>query len=156
MCKSRLALKLTPVLAACLLTQGCVGIFVARTKAETFKNPKIGDKPAMHAVQEAVSEMDSHTAAWLEDHWGKPTTVRPVSRETQGERWTYKFRPAWCGVIPSFVIPVPLLLPVASEKVVFFVRDGQVAGAEVARWHCSGVGASMFGPDSAPWNRGEW
>ncbi len=50
--------------------------------------------------------------------WGEPNLIEKKSANT--EVWTYK-RNLWCGGIPVFFIPVPLLLPVCDgyEKIEF-------------------------------------
>ena len=49
--------------------------------------------------------------------WGEPTIIES-SDDT--EIWVYK-RHLWCGVVPAFFIPVPLLLPVCDgfERIEF-------------------------------------
>jgi hypothetical protein len=43
--------------------------------------------------------------------WGKPDTIKTASESE--ETWIYE-RSLWCGVIPVFILPVPLLLPVCD------------------------------------------
>ena len=150
MYKTHPALKLAFLLAACLLVQGCVGFVVVRPKAETFKSPGVWDKAAINSVGSPVRGTNSPTTAWLQDHWGKPASVRPVSTGTQGEFWTYKFGRAWYGVAPCLVVPVPLVLPLGREKVVFLVQGDRGVSADVVTTGFSGAMASMVGPDGSP------
>ena len=131
--KTELAVKLVPALAACLLGQGCVGAVVMRTRTLTFKPPSVGASAAVSAVSGAVQQgTDAPTAIWLEEHWGKPTSVRLASPESEGELWTYKFGRVWCGVVPWVVVPIPLVLPIGREQVVFLVQErDQVVSADV-------------------------
>jgi hypothetical protein len=143
MCKSRIAAKLILILTASLLAQGCVGVFVGRTRTETFNTPHIGSGAATYAVSDASGSGDKRTKAWLQDNWGKPTNIRPVAPEIQGELWTYKFGPVWYGVVPCVIVPIPLVLPLARQKVVFLVREGEVVSADVDKGDFSGMGASL-------------
>jgi hypothetical protein len=153
--KARVMAKLVPVLAACLLTPGCFGFVVNRTRTETFKQPWIADRPSISAVSTNYST-DVPTAVWLQEHWGKPASIRRVSTQGPAERWTYKFRVAWCGIVPCVIVPVPLVLPLAREKVVFFVREGQVVSAEAVKGHASGVFWQPIGPDAYPVGFARW
>ncbi len=154
--QTRIALKLAPLLAACLLLQGCVGFVVARTKTQTFTPPGIGEKPATSAVWARTDPANNVTAAWLQDHWGSPASVRPASPDAQGELWTYKLGLACHGIIPCVIVPVPLVLPVGKQKVVFRVQEGQVLSAKVTSFGFSGAYASMIGPDGSPVADATW
>ena len=154
--KARSAAKLLALLAGCLLAQGCVGFVVARTKTQTFAPPSIGDKPATSAVWARTGNTDNVTGAWLQGHWGKPASVMPASPESQGELWMYNLGTAWCGAIPCLVVPIPLVLPVAHQKVVFLMQEGQVVSADVTRFDFSGAYASMLGPDGGPIADAKW
>jgi len=158
--KLRATAKLVPILVVCLLGQGCVGVCVAHIKTETYKNPEIGYEPTVNlweweCVRSKGSRENPLTAAWLQEYWGKPTSVRPGTKETQGELWTYKFGLVGSGVIPLLIVPVPLILPLAREKVVFLVRDGHVVSADVEALNLSVVGFGLLGPDG-PWALCHW
>jgi hypothetical protein len=157
MSKARATIKLVPILTACLLVQGCFGIVVARKKTETPKNPFIGYSPAIYNV-------DSHgstnrpiaTAVWLQEHWGTPTRVRLVSTDPKVEQRIYKFGLIWYGIMPSFVVPIPLILPFSKEKVIFYVREGEVVRVDVVKNHATGVMYAPIGPDAYPCSYAEW
>ena len=130
--------KLTSVLAASVLAQGCVGIVLRGTEGQTFEPAWVAEKPAAHAVGSTPSRSsdrelgkEAPTTIWLSDHWGKPSHVKRVAKPAQIELWTYDFDRKWCGVLPCIVVPIPLLLPVGRERVVFHIRDGVVAKADV-------------------------
>jgi hypothetical protein len=61
-----------------------------------FKKPK---PPPCSSKEEFLKE------------WGKPKWVS--STAAGKDLWTYE-RPLWCGVIPIFLLPVPLVLPVCN------------------------------------------
>ena len=153
--KLQATLRVVPLLAVCLLAQGCVGFVVARTKTETFKNPRIWRVPSLTAVSTNYST-NVATAAWLRDHWGRPASVRPASTQSPAERWTYKFRIACYGVIPCVIVPVPLVVPATRQKVVFDVQEGRVVGADVVKSHFSGVFWQPLGPDAYPVGFAGW
>ena len=129
-------LKLTSVLAASLFIQGCVGIVTRGMETQTFE-PAMGARmPATFAVgsrSEIGNEprIENPTSLWLKQHWGEPPHVKRVTTATQGELWTYSFDRKWCGAMPCIVVPIPLLLPIGRERVVFHVREGRVAKADV-------------------------
>ena len=154
--KSRSGVKLIPILTACLLAQGCVGVLVGRRSTETFKQPSIAEKPATYAIGDATSWREAATSDWLRDHWGKPASIRPGPPETQGELWTYKFGPVWDGVVPCLIVPIPLVLPLGREKVVFLVREGEVVSADVLTFGFSGPRVSVFDKGSNPWVMARW
>jgi hypothetical protein len=55
---------------------------------------------------------------------GKPDTINPTY--DNAETWVYKKKHLWCGFIPAFLLPLPLLLPVCDgfEKIEF---EGDIA-----------------------------
>lgn len=156
MSKSPIAAKLIPVLAVCLLAQGCVGVVFPHTKTRTFKNPQVGDHPAIHAVYEGTGRTNNFAASWLQEHWGKPANIRLALTQAQGEVWTYKFGLAWYGVVPCVIVPVPLALPLGRQKVEFLMRDGRVVSADVIQLGFSGAAAGLLGPDGGSWSFSEW
>lgn len=133
--KSHNTLKLTSILAICFIAHGCVGIAVFRTKTETLDPPAIEGEAAFHNVWEygGKRNIPHITDAILRASWGEPASIKPSSAICQDELWTYKFGRIWCGIVPCLVVPVPLLLPTGRERVIFFVRKGQVTKAEVVR-----------------------
>ncbi len=136
----RIKTAVLPVVAAFLFSQGCVGGVTQLRRVRTFAPPDIRDGPGTHSL---VAGVTNPAAAWLRDHWGQPASIRPLSEGSQEEAWTYKCGCAWYGVIPFVVVPVPLILPLESKKVVFLVREGQVISAEVVDSNTSGW---VFGP----------
>jgi hypothetical protein len=147
MCERRSTVKLAVMTAACLLSQGCVGIAIKSSTTKEFGQPRIATRPSIGAVSEAGVGDTKVTATWLREYWGEPATIRSVSPQTQTERWTYKFSPMWYGIMPCVVIPVPLYLPLAKERVVFMLKEGCVVSARVVTSHDSGTGASLLGPE---------
>lgn len=147
MCNWRPVVHLVWIAIACLLVQGCVGVAVGHSVTKTIKQPSIGDKPGTLAVSSAAIGSTNITAVWLRDHWGKPATAQLLSPETHDERWTYKFHPILYGIVPCVVVPVPLLLPLGRERVVFLVREGRIVSANVVTEDFSGAGASLLGPE---------
>jgi hypothetical protein len=141
-------LGLCPLVVLLLLSQGCVGFYVRHTQDTTINDPVINNDPKVDGVEEhhpmEVTNSVEYTTAWLEGHWGKPTSVRPVADDDGGAIWTYKFRHCWCGLIPTVIVPIPLMLPVGREKVLFVVRKGRVVGAVVVVPWTSGSGANWF------------
>ena len=127
-------------LLVCLLTQGCVGVFIPRAGSRTVENPGVGGYASVAMIYQLSGTNQSPSASWLKAHWGKPTTIQAADGQGQGEQWTYRLYPIWCGVVPALIVPVPLILPVTSEKVTFNIREGQIAEAKVLELHFSGLG----------------
>jgi len=143
--------KLTAILPVFLLLQGCVGVGVWSKEKTAISNPTISDTVRLDGVTSG-REGSAFTAAWLQAHWGAPKRVSPGSAAGE-ELWTYEFGQCWCGVIPMVVIPIPLVLPTGSEKMVFLLRDGRVVSAECVDSRHGGVGFGLIGPDG-PWAGG--
>jgi len=139
-------LALTSLLISCLFTQGCVGIAVYGVKEQAFEPARLQEKPGIHAVARSSSSNEETTTVWLREHWGQPSSMARSSRSGEDEIWTYKFNHSWCGIMPYIVIPIPLVLPVGKERVVFYVHDGRVGKAIVTKR--GGFQAiAGFGPD---------
>jgi hypothetical protein len=104
-------------LSSCILfvlvitLSGCIGF------GATFPAECKNEKPALNARSSFyTNDSDTYSAAWLTKQeflgsWGKPDLIKPISEDQ--EIWRYEYQ-SWCGVIPCFVICVPLLLPVCD------------------------------------------
>lgn len=118
-----------------------MGVFIPRTASRTVENPGVGGYASVAMIYQLSGTNQSPSATWLKAHWGKPTTIEVADGQSQTELWTYRLDAIWCGFVPAFIVPVPLILPVAREKVIFRIRDGQITQANVAELHISGLGA---------------
>ena len=142
--------RFIPVLAVCLLLQGCVGVLVGSRDTTTIPNPSISKAAYLGAVARGGGSAE-YTAEWLRSNWGAPASIKAASEGT-GELWTYDFkRQCWCGVMPMVIIPIPLMVPTGTEKVVFLLRDDRVVNAKRVEWRTSGVGGGL-GPDGWHWS----
>jgi hypothetical protein len=122
-------IKIIPLLILCLLGEGCLGLGTRTTQTETIQDPVIIDGPIADGIWDRRVEPTNtivYTSAWLDAHWGKPTSISRTSTSGLVEIWTYKFDRIWEGAIPFVVIPIPLVLPVGREQVLFVLRDGRV------------------------------
>ena len=114
-----------------------------RTRTEVIDNPGVRVRPyptGVHNVYKAKGNDAPCSAAWVKENWGDPEHIRAPRKKGQAELWTYRFRPVWCGVTIGVIVPIPLVLPVAREKVTFFVRDEEIIRAKVVEERCSGLG----------------
>ena len=119
----------------CLLIQGCVGVGVMKTQTNVIQSPGISLLSNTPGVDDVVKR-DSlwatnsgvNTIEELKMYWGKPNKVTQISGGSD-EIWTYKFKSIWEGVIPFVIIPIPLVLPVGTEKVCLTLRDGHIVSA---------------------------
>ena len=152
------AIKLQSVIAATLLTQGCVGIVTRHMETKTFEPAIVEKKPATYSVcqrSEESGSVESPTGLWVKQSWGEPSKVRRVTRPTEDELWTYNFDHKWCGIMPCVIVPVPLLLPVGTERVIFHIREGRVASVDVTT--LGGYQAvAGFGPEGPMAISGRW
>ena len=150
--------KIILLFIVCLLTQGCVAVAVMKTRTQTFQNPIIMDRIFVSGLSSAdPKHKPTYTSAWLEAHWGKPTSIRHTGEGGRDEIWTYKFGHVWVGAGAMLVIiPVPLCLPVVREKAMFTIRDGQVVGAKNSTVECVGVvaGYVIGGEGGGSWGAG--
>jgi len=148
--KTILLFKCTPILAVALFTQGCVGIVTRGMNSKTFAPATVAEKPAPYSVAGSTRTFgpENPTSLWLRQHWGEPSYIKQITRPTASEVWTYNFDHKWCGVIPIIVVPVPLLLPVGRERVIFQIQNGKVASAKVTTLggHQTWAGLSSEGP----------
>lgn len=122
-----------PYLLLFLLVQGCVGIGVQKTQNQDYPNPQISTRAcALGLKYHGAERVDSstYTAAWLQEHWGKPSRITRDETGSQTETWTYKFGPIWNGVTPVVLVPVPLIVPVGREQIHFVLQDGHVVSAK--------------------------
>ena len=138
----------------CLLLQGCVGVTVLKTRTKVISNPEVC---VYRDVPDAVRVRDSSentnvavyksqcTSEWLRTYWGIPDRINHLS-ENSDEIWTYKSGLIWEGVVPFVIIPIPLALPVAREKVCFTLRDGCVVSASTTK-SCTVGGTFGFIPN---------
>ena len=90
-----------------LCSSGCMGVFTylpaeCRNEIPTLDARDLEWSELKYAI---VTKAEYITA------WGKPDTINNVSEGV--EEWIYKRR-LWCGVMPVFFIPLPLLLPVCE------------------------------------------
>ncbi len=148
----RKRLKLLPVLTACVLLQGCVGIGWWTRDSTSINKPFISDRADLEGVGKSHNTFE-YTGPWLHSHWGSPTSIRPASGLAGGEVWSYEFKRCWCGLIPMAIVPIPLVLPAGHEKVVFLVREGRVVNAKRVQCRHGGFGIGLVGPEG-PWAGG--
>lgn len=148
------------ILGVCLLIQGCVGVAALNATKEEISNPVINDVASLNAVSAGTAHnvrtnLD-YTAQWLEAHWGNPNTITPESGAGGGEIGTYKFGSSWRGVIPMLIVPIPLVLPTGSDRIVLVMRESRAVSAERVGSRFSGAGAGLLGPDGFGAWAGSW
>jgi hypothetical protein len=105
-------LVLCCVFIVAITQSGCIGLIVnvpAECKNETPLTD-IHDIFWTKPQSKEASPKGSTKAEFLKD-WGKPDEIISVSDNE--ETWIYN-RKLWCGVIPVFLLPVPLILPVCD------------------------------------------
>ncbi len=140
--------KLILLAMLCLTLQGCVGVVVPKTHTTVISDPVVEtysgvdyvfslsapDRFHTHYKPDASNAFSTSqcTSEWLRQHWGSPSCIQHAAGEPE-EIWTYKFDTAWEGIVPFVIIPIPLMLPVAHEKVCFSLRDERVIRASVTQ-----------------------
>jgi len=152
--------KTLPLLVACALAQGCVGIGTNRTKTERLQDPQLAEQGCPRGLHPKGTTCPNHTHAWLESHWGEPAAITPAPGQDGGELWTYKFGLNWNGaILYVIIIPIPLEVPVGRERIQLLVRNGRVISGEQRYTHTAGTivgyslgpcGPSGFGVHSLP------
>ncbi len=80
------------------------------------------------------------------DTWGRPDRIEYSSEDT--EIWIYD-RTLWCGVIPIYMLPAPLVFPVCDgfERVEF--RGDRARVLHVRKTSVLGIGETGIGVDEA-------
>ena len=133
-------------LLLCILTQGCVGLGVEKTYAEVIRNPVVS-QDGFRPLESAQDTNLVCTSAWLEEHYGKPSSVRHGDAANSEEIWTYRDGLLWNGVTIFALIPVPLEVPTGSGGWVCVVRDGCVVQA-TRKWshYIGGIVGFNVGP----------
>jgi hypothetical protein len=135
-------------LVLCLLASGCVGGGVRWTSTVTIEHPTISDPPWVCNVRNRMPGDTNtlvYTSAWLQEHWGKPTTVSRTGGDGAGENWTYRFSHSWSGLYLYVLIQIPpIALPVGKNAVSFTLRQDQVVSAKrsVSRMGGGAIGFS--------------
>ena len=128
---------------AAITQSGCVGLIV-NTPAEC-KNaiPFTGVHDIFVWTKPSPKKVTTK-AEFLKD-WGKPDEM--ISKSEYEETWIYN-RKLWCGVMPVFLLPVPLLLPMCDgfDRIEF-------QGNEAKRLHTRHIAMAGFvimgGPGAA-------
>lgn len=121
-------LKFVFLLGSVLLS-GCVGLGVGvlGDNERNIANPHIQlEKGMVRSTQGAAPWITSDD---LLRYWGQPDSIE---RTVQGvEEWQYNFGRRWNGVglLVAF-IPLPLLVPVGHEYILFTIDKGQVVRAQ--------------------------
>ena len=113
------------------LASGCLGFATVRPRE----------------TRESVAT-EPTTRDQLLDAWGAPDAKHSVDGD---EIWTYRKDRRWAGVILVPVVPVPLLLPVAHDRVDFRFRGDTLVDARVWKVEMrAALCAPVMGPCSSP------
>jgi hypothetical protein len=115
--------KLVCVVALAGILNSCIGAGIAKPGKCAFDWPTVGmfDDPTYNIIR----SFNKHeaTGSSKDDfmrEWGKPDKIHSTENI---ETWTYD-RNIWCGVVPCFILCVPLVLPVCNGvDMLTFVGD---------------------------------
>lgn len=125
------------MLFAPLLVSGCIGFATVQPRETTDALP----------IADGVTS-ESATPSELLAAWGAPDARHSVGGD---EIWRYERERRWAGVVLIPVVPVPLLLPVAHDRVEFRFHGDTLLDSRV--WKVEGRVALCglaIGPCSAP------
>jgi hypothetical protein len=145
----------------CLALQGCVDVVVPKTRTKVISDPEVcvyrgaAEEVRIRNSSETTNQVvykSNCTSEWLRTYWGDPEHISHISANSD-EIWTYKSGLVWEGVVPFVIIPIPLVLPVAKEKVCFSLHDGHVVSVSVTK-SCTVGGTYGFIPN--PEGGGGW
>lgn len=110
------SLRLTRILLAALVLQGCVGIgVIGATRSDRELNDVFFGVDQPISIQAVI------------DRWGEPDEVQTAA--DGAEVWIYESGLRWAGLVACVVIPIPLIIPVGREVTSLSVRDGLVVSA---------------------------
>jgi len=90
-----------------IMQSGCAGLLVNATAECKNETPRID----IHDFNWSKLDQRVPTKELFSNYWGKPDEI--ISTSENEETWIYN-RKLWCGVIPVFLLPVPLILPVCD------------------------------------------
>ena len=113
------------------LLSSCAGVMTMHNTDRELEHMKftLGGKGFLNTY---VDENQNYTKQEVLEVWGQPE-----SKETEGlfEKWRYNQDSlAWAGVIPMFIVPIPLVAPVGKNGVVLtFEGDSLVKASEEYR-----------------------
>jgi hypothetical protein len=128
------------VLCVALTQAGCFGVIVM--------SPQDCDRSADSTSLPGAINTPT-TKKEVREYWGKPDEIITVSENE--EAWIYSKKDLWCGVIPVFILPVPITLPLCNgfDRIEF-------RGNEAARLHSKEeygfgffFGITPYGPGGA-------
>ena len=149
--RPRRILKVATLMLILLVSQGCVGFAVYHNKSTNIQQPFVADKADIHGVSKQSSSAATnhlmYTSSWLENHWGKPASVSIAANDPGAEIWTYRFGHSLYGAMPVLIVPIPLILPLGREKVLFCIRQDRVVSAERVEGDWSGAMAGLTNPE---------
>lgn len=132
-------LVLCCVFFVAITQSGCIGLIVNTPGECENETPFTG----VHDIfwDRRSTPKRSSKAEFLKD-WGKPDEI--IATSENAEIWTYN-RKLWCGAIPIFILPVPLILPVCDgfDRIEFKEN-------EAMRLHTRSIVYSGIGP-TGPW-----
>lgn len=138
-----------------------MGGVILKTQTTVINDPVL---PFYSEIPEPTSRKDLpgttnsivYTPDLLREYWENPDLVSH-GRGSE-EIWTYKSRLIWKGVIPFVIIPIPLILPVAKEKVCLTLRDGHVVSASTITSRTAGGTFGLYqSPDgNVGWGVKSW
>jgi hypothetical protein len=120
MCKPVLAILCASFMA--LTLSGCFGL--ATYLPDECKNETPTTSARLGGGWKKAPLSSMPTKADFLRAWGKPNMITSTSENT--ETWIYE-RHLWCGVMPAFILAVPLLLPVCDgfERIEFQGDDAK-------------------------------
>jgi hypothetical protein len=122
---------IVPSLVLCVFTQGCVGAGFTRTKTVQIRDPSLGEGSwTVRSRGPDDTNITVYTTAWLESHWGKPTTISHTGAAGSEEIWKYKSELNWNGVTLFVLVPIFLEVPLGKEQVQLAIQGGRVVGAK--------------------------
>ena len=105
----RRILVLGCVFLVAIMQSGCIGLMVAAPAECKNAIPFTGVHDIFVWTKPSPKKVTTK-AEFLKD-WGKPDEM--ISTSENEDTWIYK-RKLWCGVIPAYLLPAPLLLPMCD------------------------------------------
>lgn len=115
-------------ISSTVFLSGCVGLGVGflGNDQHDLKNPRIRlSKTDVSSVEGSAPWITSED---LRRYWGPPDSVERIPQGN--EQWQYNFGRRWNGIglLVAFV-PLPLMIPVGHEYILFTIENGQVVKA---------------------------
>lgn len=125
--------------AVLLVLTGCVGFGVLHEKTHRYEACSIRSR--VGSVSNADEGEITHKTEPAR-RWGRP---EDIERNRYGQQiWVYPNGSAWYGIMPMFIIPIPLVFPVGDNYTYITIANNRVQSCRQEYTSWSGFMCSLY------------